>query len=79
MSTKRSKSTGCGAGEASGSAAVRGASGIDAGDDRDSQFQISGGYTFEIGVTAEIGWKASNETNVETQTLGAKLSYAIPF
>lgn len=50
-----------------------------AADDRDSQLQISGGYTFDIGLTLEIGWKVTDEADSETQTLGAKASYTIPF
>ena len=38
-------------------------------DDRDYQFQLSAGYSFDFGLSVDLGWKIAEEGNVETQTV----------
>ena len=52
----------------------------DAGEDFDDfQVQVSAGYTFDFGLSADIGWKFSEEENVETQIFGTFLAYSLEF
>ena len=48
-------------------------------DDHDYQFQLSGGYTFEFGLSIDAGWKIANESHQETQTLGVLAAYVVEF
>jgi len=45
----------------------------------DSHFQLSAGYTFDFGLSFDVGWKASEDTGTETRTLGALAAYKIKF
>ena len=48
-------------------------------DNADSHFQISAGYAFDFGLTADVGWKVSEDDATETRTLGILAAYAIEF
>ena len=48
-------------------------------DDRDYQFQISAGYRFDFGLSVDVGWKITDEANVEKQTVGMLASYLFKF
>ncbi|MDY0028614.1 MAG: hypothetical protein RBR86_01590 [Pseudobdellovibrionaceae bacterium] len=48
-------------------------------DFHDFLFQLSGGYDFENGLTAELGWRDSREDSVDTGILGGLLRYSIDF
>jgi hypothetical protein len=48
-------------------------------DDRDYQFQLSAGYSFDFGLSVDLGWKIAEEGNVETQTVGMLASYLFKF
>ena len=48
-------------------------------DDRDYQFQISAGYRFDFGLSVDVGWKITDEANVEMQTVGMLASYLFEF
>ena len=48
-------------------------------DENDRQFQVSVGYTFDFGLTFDVGWKIADEANVKTRTLGAIATYTIGF
>lgn len=45
----------------------------------DSHFQVSAGYTFEFGLSIDVGWKVSEDGGTETRTLGALAAYTIEF
>ena len=45
----------------------------------DTHFQISGGYSFDFGLSVDVGWKVSEDAGVETRTLGAVAAYTIKF
>lgn len=45
----------------------------------DHLLQVSGGYTFDFGLTAEVGWLQTNEENIQTHIIGARLSYTHEF
>ncbi len=47
--------------------------------DRDTHFQVSAGYAFDFGLSIDIGWKIVEEVEQETQTVGIKAGYTIPF
>ena len=48
-------------------------------DDRDYQFQLSAGYSFDSGLSVDLGWKIADEGNVETQTIGILAAYLFKF
>lgn len=48
-------------------------------DSDDNQFQVSGGYEFENGLTFDVGYKFTDAGNQDANTLGALLTYTIPF
>jgi hypothetical protein len=50
-----------------------------AADDMDTHFQVSAGYAFDFGLSIDIGWKVVEEAKQETQTVGIKAGYTIPF
>jgi len=50
-----------------------------AADDRDFQFQLSAGYSFDFGLSVDLGWKIADEGNVETQTFGILAAYLFKF
>ena len=50
-----------------------------AGDVDDNQFQVSGGYAFDNGLALDIGYKHTEESNSDSNTVGALLSYTLPF
>jgi len=50
-----------------------------ASDNSDTHFQISAGYTFEISLSIDIGWKNTEDAGSETRTLGAVAAYTVEF
>lgn len=48
-------------------------------DDRDYQFQLSAGYSFDFGLSVDVGWKIAEESNAETQTVGILAAYLLKF
>ncbi|MEK9645065.1 MAG: hypothetical protein VW547_05925 [Alphaproteobacteria bacterium] len=50
-----------------------------AADHRDTHFQVSAGYAFDFGLSIDVGWKVVEEAKQETQTVGIKAGYTIPF
>ncbi len=48
-------------------------------DDSDNLFQISAGYEFAFGLTADLGWRRLSEENVTSETVGALLTYTYVF
>lgn len=50
-----------------------------ASDDRDSLSQISAGYSFDFGLSIDVGWKIAEEANIETRTLGILAAYTLTF
>ena len=49
------------------------------GDTYDDQIQLSGGYVFENGIGIDVGYKFNRTAGIETQTVGALLSYGFEF
>jgi len=49
------------------------------GDSDDHLFQLSGGYDFGQGTTAEIGWRNAEEGNVDTDIVGALVRHTFEF
>lgn len=49
------------------------------GDSDDSFVQVSAGYTFENGIGLEAGWIHLDEGDVETEAVGAAVTYALAF
>ncbi len=45
----------------------------------DHLFQISGGYTFENGISADIAYRASEEGGVDTDMIGGLIAYTYAF
>ncbi len=45
----------------------------------DAQIQVSAGYSFDVGLTADVGWKIAEEEDVESQTIGFLLTYEADF
>jgi hypothetical protein len=45
----------------------------------DTHFQVSAGYSFDFGLSIDIGWKVSEDAGAETRTLGALAAYTINF
>lgn len=45
----------------------------------DHLLQVSAGYTFDFGLAADVGWRQTNEDNVQTNTFGARLAYTYEF
>ncbi len=45
----------------------------------DALFQISVGYAFDFGVTADLGWRHTEESGVDTGTLGVLFAYTVEF
>lgn len=45
----------------------------------DTLFQVSGGYTFDVGLGADIGYRLLDEEGVESQTFGLFLVYDLAF
>jgi hypothetical protein len=45
----------------------------------DALYQVSAGYSFDFGLTADVGWKIADEEGVESQTIGFLLTYARDF
>lgn len=53
---------------------------VDGGDDvKDHLFQVSGGYDFGQGTTAEIGWRNSEEDGVDTDIVGGLIRHSFAF
>lgn len=50
-----------------------------AANNTDTHFQVSAGYSFDFGLSIEIGWKVSEDAGAETRTLGALAAYTIKF
>lgn len=50
-----------------------------AGNIDDILYQVSAGYSFDLGLTADVGWKIAEEEGVEAQTIGFLLTYARDF
>ncbi len=50
-----------------------------AGDIDDALYQVSAGYSFDFGLSADLGWKIAEEGGVESQTIGVLLTYARGF
>jgi hypothetical protein len=50
-----------------------------ASDIDDALYQVSAGYAFDFGLTADVGWKIAEEEGVESQTIGVLLTYAREF
>jgi len=48
-------------------------------DDDDFQVQLSGGYSFNFGLSVDIGWKIAEEAGITTETLGVIAAYTIEF
>lgn len=48
-------------------------------DSDDNQIQVSGGYEFENGLTFDVGYKHLEDGGNESNTIGALLTYTIPF
>ena len=48
-------------------------------DDDDLQVQLSGGYSFNFGLSVDIGWKIAEEAGINTETLGVIAAYTIEF
>tara|TARA_R110000868_G_scaffold2930_6_gene19958 strand:+ start:10718 stop:11845 length:1128 start_codon:yes stop_codon:yes gene_type:complete len=47
--------------------------------DTDTHMQISAGYTFDFGLSIDVGWKISEDAGTETRTLGAVAAYTVTF
>lgn len=45
----------------------------------DDQFQLSGGYAFDFGLTADVGYKYVEESGVESHVLGVLFAYNFDF
>lgn len=45
----------------------------------DYLLQVSAGYAFDIGLKADLGWRQTNEADIQTNTIGARLSYNYEF
>lgn len=45
----------------------------------DALYQVSAGYSFDIGVSAGVGWKIAEEEGEESQAIGFLLTYARDF
>ena len=45
----------------------------------DFQFQTSVGYQFAFGLEVNVGWYIANENHIETNRIGALLTYAVSF
>ena len=45
----------------------------------DYQFQVSAGYSLDFGLEAGVGWKISEEEDVQTQVFGLLLAYVLEF
>ena len=45
----------------------------------DHQIQISAGYAFESGLSADLGWKRSEDAGIETDTIGFLFAYGFGF
>lgn len=45
----------------------------------DALYQVSAGYSFDFGLTADVGWKIAEEEGVESQTIGVLLTYSRDF
>lgn len=50
-----------------------------AADINDSLYQVSAGYTFENGLSFDVGYRASEESDVDTNILGALAAYSYEF
>lgn len=50
-----------------------------ANDYDDTLLQLSGGYNFYNGLTAEAGWKSTDESDQETDILGFLFRYTKEF
>ena len=48
-------------------------------DSDDNQIQVSGGYEFENGLTFDVGYRHLDAGGSEANTIGALLTYTIPF
>ncbi len=48
-------------------------------DTDDHLVQISAGYAFEFGLGIDIGWKTTEEANIDSETLGVLLTYGLTF
>ncbi len=50
-----------------------------ASDIDDALYQVSAGYSFDFGLSADVGWKIAEEGGVKSQTVGVLLTYARNF
>lgn len=50
-----------------------------AANNTDTHFQVSAGYSFDFGLSIDVGWKISEDGGAETRTLGALAAYSIEF
>ena len=49
------------------------------GSEDDDLFQLSAGYEFENGITADVGYRYTEEAGIETNTLGFLIAYGFEF
>lgn len=52
---------------------------VTAANNTDTHFQVSAGYSFDFGLSIDVGWKVSEDAGVETRTLGALAVYTLEF
>jgi len=52
---------------------------VSATNNTDTHFQVSAGYSFDFGLSIDIGWKVSEDAGTETRTLGALAAYTLEF
>lgn len=45
----------------------------------DELYQVSAGYAFDFGLTADVGWKFTEEGGIDSQVLGALFTYTFEF
>lgn len=50
-----------------------------AANNTDTHFQVSAGYSFDFGLSIDVGWKVSEDAGAETRTLGALAAYTLEF
>jgi hypothetical protein len=48
-------------------------------DNDDNNFQISAGYAFDFGLSVDLGWKLTEEAQIESQTFGILAAYSYEF
>ncbi|MBT5810082.1 MAG: hypothetical protein HOI19_06880 [Rhodospirillaceae bacterium] len=52
---------------------------VGGGATRDRFYSLGLGYTFDFGLTADVGWKRARESGLETDTFGTLFTYTIKF